>query len=124
MFDLIYHKYNIVHMRYRFLLLLISMNTIILGSGGFGGGIDQIQGGNDREKFQLGKSIYNQEIELKKNDALDEVAQSERLKYLQNSLPNPEKKRVDLPSLAGKLSAAQLKSLEYFLKIRFNLKLE
>jgi len=114
-------------MSYKFFLfffLAILINTILIGSGGFGTGISQIQGGNDREKFQLGKSIYNQEIELNKNDALDEAAQLERLNYLQNSLPSPEKKRVDLPSLAGKLSAAQLKSLEYFLKIRFNLKLE
>lgn len=84
----------------------------------------QIPQGNDREKFHLGKSVFNQEIELSAVDKAKEVVQSERLDYLQGSLPNTEKRRVNLPDLAGKLTDEQLDALEYFVSIRFNVKLE
>ena len=89
--------------------------------GGGGGPIPQ---GKDREKFHLGKAIYNQEVELTALDTSREVAQAERLEYLQGSLPNPEKRRVTLPSLAGKLTDSQIEALEYFISVRFNVKLE
>ncbi len=89
--------------------------------GGGGGPIPQ---GKDREKFHLGKAIYNQEIDLSTSDPAKEISQSEKLEYLQGSLPNPEKKRVTLPNLAGKLTDIQLEALEYFISVRFNVKLE
>jgi hypothetical protein len=89
--------------------------------GGGGGPIPQ---GKDREKFHLGKAIYNQEIEITQMDPSKEVLQAERLEYLQGSLPNPEKKRVTLPNFAGKLTELQLEALEYFISVRFNVKLE
>ncbi len=97
---------------------------ILLGSGGFsGGGVAQIPQGKDREKFHLGKAIYNQEVEPGTLDKSKEVEQSERLDYLQGAIPNSEKKRVNLPDLAGKLSKDQLEALEYYVSIRFNVKL-
>ncbi len=96
----------------------------IYGSGGFGGGGAPIPQGKDREKYHLGKAIYNSEIELSQVDSSKEVIQAEKLEYLQGALPNPEKKRVTLPNLAGKLTDLQVEALEYFISIRFNVKLE
>ena len=106
-------------------LILFSISAYNLSSsGGMGGGGGPIPQGKDREKFHLGKAIYNQEIELSQFDASKEVVQAEKLEYLQGSLPNPEKKRVTLPNLAGKLTDLQLEALEYFLSVRFNIKPE
>jgi hypothetical protein len=107
------------------LVIILSIGAHVQASGGFGGGgVGQIPQGNDREKFHLGKSVFNQEIELSTVDKGKEAAQSERLDYLQGSLPNIEKRRVNLPDLAGKLTDEQLDALEYFVSIRFNVKLE
>ena len=106
-----------------FFLFGISIN-ILEDSGGMGGGGGPIPQGKDREKFHFGKAIYNQEIELSALDSAKEVLQAEKLEYLQGSLPNPEKKRVSLPNLAGKLSDLQMDALEYFISVRFNVKLE
>ncbi len=111
--------------KFLLLLILITFNSPYFASGGFGGGgVGQIPQGQDREKFHLGKSIYNQEIELGVLDKTKETAQAERLDYLQGSLPNTEKRRVNLSDLAGKLSDEQLSALEYFISIRYNVKLE
>ena len=106
-----------------FILSTISF-TSLQSSGGMGGGGGPIPQGKDREKFHLGKAIYNQEIEITQMDPSKEVLQAERLEYLQGSLPNPEKKRVTLPNFAGKLTELQLEALEYFISVRFNVKLE
>ncbi len=110
-----------------FFILFIFFNSIYnytFASGGFGGGVEQISQGRDKEKFHLGKSIYNIEIEISKDATNKSETQLTRLEFLQNSLPNPEKKRVNLPKLAGKLTDNQLDALEYFLSIRFNIQLD
>ncbi len=112
-----------INKSFLFLFLLFSFFDLCYASGGFGGGVDQISGERDKEKFHLGKAVYNEEIELLSEDNTKSVSQRARLDYLQNALPNPEKRRVKLPSLAGKLSDKQLDALEYFLSIRFNIKL-
>ncbi|WP_210413380.1 hypothetical protein [Leptospira stimsonii] len=95
-------------------------------SGGFsGGGVAQIPKGKDREKYHLGKSVYNREIEITVTaDPAKVSAQKIRLEYLQGSLPNSEKHRINLEEFAGKLTPEQLDSLEYFVSVRFNVKLE
>ncbi|WP_207767159.1 hypothetical protein [Leptospira adleri] len=95
-------------------------------SGGFsGGGVAQIPKGKDREKYHLGKSVFNREIEITAAaDPAKISAQKIRLEYLQGSLPNSEKQRINLEEFAGKLTPEQLDSLEYFVSVRFNVKLE
>lgn len=105
-------------------VIFLFLSKGIIASGGMGGGGGPIPQGKDRERFHLGKAVYNREIELSPVDPTKEIVQAERLEYLQGSLPNSEKKRVSLPGLAGKLSDLQLDSLEYFLSVRFNVKLE
>jgi hypothetical protein len=111
------------HKSFLFIFLLYSVFSFNYASGGFGGGVDQISGERDKEKFHLGKAVYNEEIELLSEDNTKSTSQRARLDFLQNALPNPEKKRVKLVGLAGKLSDKQLDALEYFLTIRFNIKL-
>lgn len=98
--------------------------TGLQASGGIGGGgIANIPQGQDREKYHLGKAIYNQDLSLEKKTNVKLVEQEERLEYLQGSLPNTEKRRVNLPDLAGNLTEEQLQALEYFVQVRFNVKL-
>jgi hypothetical protein len=106
------------------LILVVSFSSIYSSGGYGGGGVGQIPQGKDRDKFHLGKAVFNQEIELSAVDKSKETSQIERLDYLQGSLPNTEKRRVHLPDLAGKLTDDQLSALEYFISIRFNVKLE
>ncbi|WP_394854569.1 hypothetical protein [Leptospira ellisii] len=114
--------------------LAFAILSILLGvgffpahaSGGFsGGGVAQIPKGQDREKYHLGKSVYNLEVEIPAEiDAAKTQEQKIRLEYLQGSLPNTEKQRVNLEQLAGRLTPEQLDALEYFVSVRFNVKLE
>jgi hypothetical protein len=108
------------------LVVVLVVYNPILASGGFsGGGVQQIPQGQNREKFHLGKSVYNQEISIPSTvDKKLEESQSERLEYLQGALPNADKKRVYLPDLAGKLTPEQIDALEYFVSVRFNVKIE
>ncbi|EOQ87357.1 hypothetical protein LEP1GSC202_3595 [Leptospira yanagawae serovar Saopaulo str. Sao Paulo = ATCC 700523] len=110
------------------LLLVINLflTNVVFASGGIsGGGIANIPQGQDREKYHLGKAIYNQEVSLEKptNTNINTTDQEERLEYLQGSLPNTEKRRVNLPDFSGKLTEEQLQALEYFIQVRFNIKL-
>ncbi len=104
------------------LITLYSPTTTIIASGGSAGGISQIPQGKDREKYHLGKAIYNSEITLGSVSSSVEKEQLDKLEFLQGSIPNTEKRRVNLPELAGKLSNEQLEALEYFISIRFNIK--
>lgn len=113
-------------MKYLFqILFIISVfsNSIIASGGISGGGIANIPQGQDREKYHLGKAIFNQEISLEKQTNSNLNDQEERLEYLQGSLPNTEKRRVNLPEFSGKLSEEQLQALEYFIQVRFKIKL-
>ncbi|MCW7493339.1 hypothetical protein ND861_11895 [Leptospira sp. 2 VSF19] len=106
------------------LIINLLLITSVYASGGIGGGgIANIPQGQDREKYHLGKAVYNQDITLEKQSNVKSIDQEERLEYLQGSLPNTEKRRVNLPDFAGKLSEEQLQALEYFIQVRFNVKL-
>ncbi|MCT8335127.1 hypothetical protein NUH30_15715 [Leptospira sp. 85282-16] len=106
------------------LIINLLLITNVYASGGIGGGgIANIPQGQDREKYHLGKAVYNQDITLEKQTNIKQLDQEERLEYLQGSLPNTEKRRVNLPELAGKLTEEQILALEYFVQIRFNVKL-
>lgn len=74
----------------------------------------------DREKYGLGQKVY--EGSVMTPGAVNADAQMSRLKAAQAMLPADAMKMKDLPALAGKLSAAQLEALEYFVAQRFAMK--
>ena len=74
----------------------------------------------DREKYGLGQKVY--EGQMKFMGGGDAGAQMDRLKMAQSKLPADAMKMKDLPALAGKLSAAELDALEYFVSQRFAMK--
>ncbi len=74
----------------------------------------------DREKYGLGQKVYEGRMKLMGGG--EAGAQMERLKMTQAQLPADAMKMKDLPALAGKLSAAELDALEYFVKQRFAMK--
>ncbi|MEO6246420.1 MAG: hypothetical protein ABIQ12_13380 [Opitutaceae bacterium] len=74
----------------------------------------------DREKYGLGQKIYDGGAKLVGGG--DANSQLARLKALQGMLPADAMKMKDLPALAGKLSAAEIDALEYFVKQRFAMK--
>lgn len=96
----------------------------LLSSGGYsGGGFNVPQAGKDREAYLLGKSIFTKELELPKEvDEATKEKQHDDLLSLQAALPASEQRRNNLTEFAGRLTDEQLKALEYFLKIRFNIK--
>ncbi|MEO7414844.1 MAG: hypothetical protein ABIZ81_15975 [Opitutaceae bacterium] len=71
----------------------------------------------DREKYGLGQKIYEGGARL--TGGGDASAQMARLKNVQAQLPPDASKMKDLVGLAGKLSAAELDALEYYVKERF-----
>ena len=71
----------------------------------------------DREKYGLGQKIYDGSAKLMGGG--DAGAQTARLQAAQALLPADAMKAKNLPALAGKLSAAELEALEYFVKERF-----
>lgn len=100
--------------------------SLIYASGGYGGaGIQQDKGRIDKDKYQLGKAIYNGEFKLPEvaNDSL-KVEQLEKLSWIQTKLPRPEQRRVNLLSLAGRLTPEQLDALQHFISIRFNVRFQ
>lgn len=74
----------------------------------------------DREKYMLGQKVY--EGSAMTHGGGDARAQAARLEAAQMKLPPDAMKMKDLPALAGKLTAAQLDALEYFVAQRFGMK--
>lgn len=74
----------------------------------------------NREKYGLGQKVYDGQMKLRGGG--DAGAQMERLKMAQAKLSADAMKMKDLPALAGKLSAAELDALEYFVGQRFAMK--
>jgi hypothetical protein len=74
----------------------------------------------DREKYGLGQKVYEGSAMTPGGGDVD--AQRARLKAVQMKLPADAMKMKDLPAMAGKLSAAQLDALEYFVAQRFGMK--
>ena len=74
----------------------------------------------DRAKFEIGKQIFTGTATLAAEaDATAQAAQQPILQRWQRDLPGSQKKKVDLPAMAGRLSQAQLESLSHYVEIRF-----
>ena len=73
------------------------------------------------EKYNVGKSLFKGRTPLTQSSKERYEAQSARLRDLQRQLPDHAKRSIDLTAMAGKLSAKQLNSLEYFLAFRYRI---
>lgn len=108
-------------------LIFFTLSQIALfASGGVsGGGVVNIPQGKDRDKYHLGKAVFQKELDFKETIPASQIKENEdRLEFLQGSLPNTEKRRTDLTELSGKITKEQLEALEYFLSVRFNIKID
>ena len=73
----------------------------------------------DSARYDLGKRIYNGKLKLGEPQAAAATMQETRLRALQATLPEREKKSANLSALAGRLNAEQLDALEYYVNHRF-----
>jgi hypothetical protein len=74
----------------------------------------------DRERYELGKKIYSGKARLSAQASMDATKQQEgRLRTLQARLPESAQKKTDLTALAGRLTAAEMDALEYYVNKRF-----
>ena len=73
----------------------------------------------DRDKYALGKQIFNGKAKLVAQPAVDRTAQEKRLRDLQARLPEKVQKETNLPAMAGQLSPAQLDALEHYVSKRY-----
>ena len=93
------------------------------GSGSYGGRPPQPPASSvDSAKYNLGKDIYSGKAKLGTASTAAAATQSTRLKDLQSKLPKAAQRTVNLPELAGKLDAAQMSALEYYLEVRHKVK--
>ena len=73
----------------------------------------------DAEKFAMGKAVFAGEIALaEKNPALASTQKAE-LDMLAASIPSTENFAMRANEMAGRLTTAQLDSLQYFVGVRF-----
>jgi hypothetical protein len=73
----------------------------------------------DSQKYALGKKIYSGKAKLATQASADRAAQERRLQELQARLPEKVRAKVNLPQYGGRLSAAELQALEYYVMHRY-----
>jgi hypothetical protein len=72
----------------------------------------------DPEKYRAGKEVFKGTAALEDRTAEYELAQRIRLLELQGKLPEEERKKLDLPALAGMLRPEELDALELYARNR------
>ena len=108
----------------RFLFLLLACLLVVLplrtlASGSYPGRPPQPPTTIDTAKYHVGKQIFTGKARPDQDLSAAVTSQQARLQELQAALPNKAQQAVDLPALAGKLSADGLEALEYYLAIRY-----
>ena len=77
----------------------------------------------DKEKYELGKKIYSGKARLSALASTDTMRQQQaRLKMLQTRLPESAQNKIYLPTLAGRLTPAEMDALEFYVNKRFPIK--
>ncbi len=115
-----------LHLVFISALLGVFAAPALLASGSYSGRPPQppanSDGGTtvDRNKYALGKNVFEGSVMTPGGSSAE--TQLARLKAAQMQLPAEVAKTKDLPALAGKLSAAQLEGLEYYVAQRFAMK--
>lgn len=74
----------------------------------------------ERDKYALGKKVFTRKADkLAVQPQANREAQQKRLAELQARLPASTQKKVNLPALAGKLTAEELDALQYYVSKRY-----
>jgi hypothetical protein len=110
-------------------LLLLAAASLVQASGSYPpnpprlGGVALAQ--IDASAYNLGKSLFLGRLSLPaaSSAAGDPSASRERLTAAQSRLPERVRAEVDLPALAGRLDAAQVDALLYYVGIRFRIEI-
>jgi hypothetical protein len=89
-------------------------------SGSYSGGGVRPPVKIDSARYELGKAVFTGKAKLSDTPANAE-AQTTQLSSWHKALPASVQKTANLPSLAGRLSDAQLSGLEHYLQIRYNI---
>ena len=76
----------------------------------------------DRERYNLGLSVYRGEIELPKEPISTELLEKQitELKILIKDIPKKEVKELDIDKISGRLNEKEYIALKYYLFVRFN----
>ena len=76
----------------------------------------------DRERYNLGLSVFRGEIKLPKEPISPELLEKQmtELKILIKDLPKKEIKELDIDKISGRLNDKEYIALKYYLFVRFN----
>ncbi len=76
----------------------------------------------DRERYNLGLSVFRGEIKLPKEPISPELLEKQlkELKILIKDLPKKEVEKLDIDKISGRLNDKEYIALKYYLFVRFN----
>ena len=76
----------------------------------------------DRERYNLGLSVFRDEIKLPKEPISPELLEKQlkELKILIKDLPKKEVEKLDIDKISGRLNDKEYIALKYYLFVRFN----
>ncbi len=76
----------------------------------------------DRERYNLGLSVFRGEIKLPKEPISPELLEKQlkELKILIKDLPKKEVEKLDIDKISGRLNDKEHIALKYYLFVRFN----
>ena len=101
--------------------LILVWPLAALGSGSYSHKLSRASSAINAAKYHRGKQIFTGQVRLDNGSPTSAPQQGERLAELQALIPQPAQSAVNLPQLAGKLSADHLEALEYYLSIRYRI---
>ena len=101
--------------------LIFARPLMTLASGSYPGRPPVPSMAVDAAKYHLGKHIFTGKARLANGVPAAAAQQEARLQELQAALPPKAQRSVNLPALAGRLSADRLEALEYYLAMRYKI---
>lgn len=101
--------------------LVLAWPLTALGSGSYSHKLSKASSAINTAKYHRGKRIFTGQARFDNESSTAAPEQEERLAELQALLPQQVQSSVNLPQLAGKLSADHLEALEYYLSVRYRI---
>ena len=101
--------------------LILAWPLTALGSGSYAHKLSRASSAVNAAKYHRGKQIFTGQARFDNGSSTPAPEQEGRLAELQALLPQEAQGSVNLPQLAGKLSADHLEALEYYLSVRYRI---